>query len=174
VAVGQPTLRSVDSQRQSRAIEPRDTYPRRAFGVVRSGAASAHRHGLGCWSRRGRRTRQRCNRVPQELGTPCGSISTIIGPGGTAKPEGPRPQAAVVGPEWNEDRRRGVVSPSEAPTKRGETVRRESERSIVPLKLGNPTAGTQWRKGGAVSRSCWEETWPVHRDREPCQANNNS
>jgi RNA-directed DNA polymerase len=34
---------------------------------------------------------------------------------------------------------RGMVSPSEAQTKRGETVRRESERSIVPSKLGNLT-----------------------------------
>ena len=32
-----------------------------------------------------------------------------------------------------------MVSPSEAQTKRGEKVRRESERLIVPLKPGNPT-----------------------------------
>jgi hypothetical protein len=34
-----------------------------------------------------------------------------------------------------------VVSPSEVPTKRGEKVRRESERLIVPAKSGNPTRG---------------------------------
>src|SRR6266404_4858714 len=33
----------------------------------------------------------------------------------------------------------GVVSPSEAQTKRGEKVRRESERLIVPTKPGNST-----------------------------------
>src|SRR5437762_12336309 len=34
-----------------------------------------------------------------------------------------------------------MVSPSEAQTKRGEKVRRESERLIVPWKPGNPTRG---------------------------------
>src|SRR5260221_261132 len=58
---------------------------------------------------------------------------------GTAKPEGSRPQADVVGPEGSEHRRRGMVSPSEAQTKRGEKVRRESERLIVPTRRGNPT-----------------------------------
>src|SRR5207245_8043139 len=59
------------------------------------------------------------------------------GVGGTAAPEGPRPQADVVGPAWSEDRRRGMVSPSEALAKRGETVRRESQRLLVPSQPGN-------------------------------------
>jgi len=50
---------------------------------------------------------------------------------------------------------------------------RESERSIVPWKSGNPPAGTRWREGGAGLRNCWEETGPVHRNRTPCQRNNN-
>ena len=52
--------------------------PRVAFGVVMSGAASDHRRAWWLWSRRGPRTRQRHIRVPQELGTPCDSIRTIV------------------------------------------------------------------------------------------------
>jgi hypothetical protein len=42
---------------------------------------------------------------------------------------------------WTERRTQahGMVSPSEAPTKRGEKVRRESEHLIVPSKPGNPS-----------------------------------
>jgi len=41
-------LRSVDSQHQGRVIEPREHYPRRAFGFVSPRATSARRHGKAC------------------------------------------------------------------------------------------------------------------------------
>jgi len=65
-------LRSVDSQCQGRAIEPREQYPRRASVFVSPGAVPAHRSAAWCArSRRGRRTGPRHCRVPQEPGTPC-------------------------------------------------------------------------------------------------------
>src|SRR5260370_33177997 len=41
-------LRSGDSQHQGRVIEPREHYPRRAFGFVSPRATSARRHGKAC------------------------------------------------------------------------------------------------------------------------------
>jgi hypothetical protein len=86
------------------------------------------------------------------------------------KAPGPRPASGLDGA--NTGARRGIVTRST--TKRDETVRRESERPIVPLKPGNPPAGTRGREGGAGWRKHWRETWPVRRNREPCARNNNA
>jgi hypothetical protein len=63
--------RSVDSQCQGRAIEPREYYPLEPSSLTERGQ---HRHTVTARrvrSGRGRRTRRRHNRIPQELGTPC-------------------------------------------------------------------------------------------------------
>jgi hypothetical protein len=116
-------------------MEPREHHPRRAFVFNRTGAAPTH---LMAWcrrSRRGRRTRQRHRRVPQELGTPGGSLSTRTG---TGRPDpntpGPRPAS---GRRERRTQAHGRVPPREAHAKRGGMACRESERPIVPTRPGN-------------------------------------
>jgi hypothetical protein len=114
--VGQPTRRSVDSQCQSRANEPREQYPREPLTCLDPGAAPI-RPAILAWrlrSRRGRRTRHRYTRVPQELGTPQGSTSIYVGAEGQPNPKVPGPQPALPGLMGANTGSAGVVSPSEA------------------------------------------------------------
>jgi hypothetical protein len=167
---GGPVRRSVDRQCPSRAMEPRELYPRRASVFVSPGAASAHRHGLVCRSRRGRRTGQRHKRVPQELGTPCTLHDALPVGDRTQQPQAPR--FGVL------DRRRANRRRTSwyRQAKHNEARRdggRDSECSIVPLKSGNAPARTRGREGSTGSRHRWEATWPVLRNRIPCQRDNN-
>ena len=58
--------RSVNSQRRSRVIEPRNKDVAGAFVVMGARAASKSRYGEGCRSDRGQRAWQRHKRVPWE------------------------------------------------------------------------------------------------------------
>ena len=115
---------------QSRAMEPRDHHPRRAFVFNRTGAASTH---LMAWcrrSRRGRRTRHRhSGGSPRNLGRPAAPSRQELARGSQT----PIPQAPLPASGWRERRTQahGRVPPGEAQAKPGGMVRRESERLIV-------------------------------------------
>src|SRR4051794_28326682 len=65
-----------------------------------------------------------------------------------------------------------VVSPNE-----GNEVRREGRTGVgaphITTEAGEPSRGTRRRKGGAVSRNRWGETWRVHWNPWACPRNNN-
>ena len=152
--VGQPTRRSVDSQGQGRAIEPREYYPLEPSFLT---ARGQHRHtnrARGVRSGRGRRTRHRSTRVawePWETLIDSASISTGVG---VARPQSSWPQAGV-GPEWRDEHRRtGRYRRANDKEARREG-RRESERLIVPLGAGEPVRrgpcrGKGTPRGGTV------------------------
>jgi hypothetical protein len=100
------------------------------------GAAPARCHGQTCRSRRGPRPGHSCIRVAQEPGRPCGSILDKIWRG-AASPESSRPPGRRR--TWRDRRTQahGDGTANRRKTKGGRTVRRESERLIVPLKRGN-------------------------------------
>ena len=146
------TTRGEPSSLIERGPRRRTSWP----GVA--GPAGVEEHGVGT------------GRFPRNLGRPAAPSRQGLARGSQT----PIPQAP--GPASGRGERRtqahGRVLPGEAHAKPGGTVRRESERLIVPTRPGNSPAGTRRREGGAVSRNCWEETWPVRRDRNPCQRNN--
>ena len=100
VAVGRPTLRSVDSEVKGRVIEPRNYKPWGAF-VLDTGGGRVRQVALGptepAWSYRGRRARTMTTRVLQEPErprrfhrNPDGETGTdnSLAPGGTPRPRG--------------------------------------------------------------------------------------
>jgi hypothetical protein len=98
VAFPQGTLRSVDSEDRSRAIEPRECYPRETSLLYRRGPRwRTDRARCDC-SRRGRRTRQESRRVLQEPGSPGFSPVKPIWQG-AASDKAPGPPSASGGRE---------------------------------------------------------------------------
>jgi hypothetical protein len=66
-----------------------------------------------------------------------------------------------------------MVPPSE-----GNEVRRDGRQDVgvshSTVEAGERlSARTLGREGDTESRTCWEETWRVHRNSIPCQRNNN-
>jgi hypothetical protein len=167
---GQPIGRSVDSQCQGRAIEPREYYPPEPPFLT---ARGQHRHSArarGARSSRGRRTGHRHTRVPQELGTPWSSPREEVRPG--IPDTNPRPAAVRSGLPGAKRQTQRVVSPSEA--QRSAATGRQGIGAPHRYRGSRRTqpAGIRWREGGAGSRNRWRETWPVHRNRIPCSRNN--
>ena len=83
------------------------------------------------------------------------------------KAPGPRPASGLDGA--NTGARRGIATRST--TKRGETVRRESERPIVRWNSGDACARTRGTEGGASSRGRGRETRGGLRTSEACPRN---
>jgi hypothetical protein len=171
-AAPQGRRRSVDSQCSGRAIEPREQYPREPLACLVTGAVPIRRNGLADSVSPGSK-----NTASAHQGSP-GTWDALrlhldnVWRKGTANPKVSGPQAAVGGPAWSEHSRRGMVSPSEA--QRSAATRSAGNRSASWYRRGRGTqpAGTRWRDGGAELRNCWEETWPVLRNRIACQRNN--
>ena len=159
--MGQPTRRSVDSQCSGRAIEPREHYPREPSSWTARGPRRHHRYGLVVRSRRGRRTRHRHIRVPQELGTPCDSSRHQFG-AGAAGPRSPWPAGTRSGPAGAKHRRTAWYRQAKHKEARRDG-RRESERSHSTDEAGEPNprepgggkgapgCGTVGRKHGRCS-----------------------
>ena len=170
VAVGRPTLRSVDSEVKGRVIEPRNYKPSGAF-VLDTGGGRVRRVALGptgrVWSYRGRRARTMTTRVLQEperprrfhrnirMGRP--EPTTPWPPVGRPRPRGAKPRAK----RWYR-----LVKNS----KRVETGGGESERPVVSLKRGNHSSkGPRGEKGtpchdtvGGKHGECIETRGRVH------------
>src|SRR5262249_38143778 len=149
---------------------PREYYPREPSFLTPRGqhrpAAMARR----VRSRRGRRTRHRHIRVPQELGTPC-SLHELL-PGGEPDDQAPAHGLRVRDPcERTTDAPRGIATRST--TKRGETEAGNRSASYYRGSRRTQPAGIRWREGGAGLRNRWREAWPVRRNRTPCSRNNN-
>src|SRR5271157_2778837 len=146
VVMGQPILRSVDSQVKGRVIEPRKYKTRGAFAVDTSGGrvrqltvgplslpdpAGVEEHGQ--WPPgfpRNLRDPDVSIDIPdEETGT-----SDLLAPGGAPTTEGSKPRAK----RWY----RLVKNP-----KRAEMGGGESERPVVSLKRGNHPEGPRGEKG---------------------------
>jgi hypothetical protein len=146
---GRPSLRSVDSQVKGRVIEPRKRKRSGAFALDICGGRVG-RATLGPAERgrshRGRRAWAMANRVPQEPGRPR-RLHRNSGSGtGTSTPRCPGRALPADGSKQATQR---WYRQAKA-TKRGETDGGESERPVLPWKLGNHSKGTQRREGGAV------------------------
>lgn len=87
-------------------------------------------------------------KVPREPGRPHRFHRNLrLGNRNTNSPE---PPVARRRPTGANHRRTRWYRQAKA-TKQGETDDGESERLIVSVKRGNPSDGTPWREGGAVS-----------------------
>ena len=167
---GRPPLRSVDSESQCRAIEPRNLCSREPPLLTQAGAAPRRRNGLACIGPTGVQE--------QGVGTR-GSLGNLRDPAVSTddcrlgEPEYQLPDDPQLRPGWwgrTEDET--VVSPSE-----GNEVRRD-ERQGVGASHSTDEAGeldrrTPRREGDAVSNNRWRETWRVHRNPWTCPRNNN-
>src|SRR5262245_33248042 len=114
-------------------------------------------------SRRGRRTRQRHRRVPQELGTPGGSLSTTAGTG-WPDPNTPGPSAGVgPGGETNTGAREGTAPRSSCEARRdglagiGAPHSTDEAGELAPRGPGGgkgaPRRGTAGRKHGRYAET---------------------
>ena len=99
-------------------------------------------------SRRGRRTRHRHTKAPQELGRPWTSPGAIFRRGDRIT--NPRPAVVRSGPQGANDRRSTWYCQAKHNEARQEG-RRESHIFIVPAKQGSWTAGTLGREGRCSS-----------------------
>ena len=166
---GRPPLRSVDSESQCRATEPRNLLLAGATVVVTSGGRAEAPQWPGVLrSYRGPRTGRRDTRVAREPERPCRFRrdcrleSRLPTPGGSAAPV----------PSWRG--RTGdetTVSPSE-----GNEVRRDGRQGVGAshsnVEAGELDRRTPRSEGDAVSTDRWRETWRVHRNPWTCPRNN--
>ena len=170
MAVGRPTLRSVDSECESQAMEPRNWRDRRSpcrpnsWGRVESSATAR-----GIRSCRGQRTGQTHTRVPQEPGRPALSFRKVGLGVPNPKLPGPRPCIQGRGERTaggNERYRRGEDNEP------GGTEGQESERLGSTAEAGEPiSTGPGGGKRGVESSNRWRETWRRHRTPELCPRN---
>ena len=167
---GRPPLRSVDSESQCRAIEPRNLLLAGATVVDTSGGRAEAPQWPGVLrSYRGPRTGRRDTRVAREPERPCRLRRDCrLGVPAYQLQVDPQLCPELVGT----NRGRTMVSPSE-----GNEVRRD-ERQGVGAFHSNVEAGeldrrTPRSEGDAVSTDRWRETWRVHRNPWTCPRNNN-
>lgn len=106
---------------------------------------------------------------PRNLGGLAVSTDKIGGPETVTKFS--RPPVPVPGAEWERTRGTRDGTASRGP-KRGGKGGKESERLILPVKLGNLPQGTQWREGDAELRNCWRERCLGHRAQEEASQRN--
>lgn len=132
VASGRPSLRSVDSEREGRVIEPRneptqEPKPLRRWKATPTSRRVGQRpNGLCSWVRRGRRARH------AREGSP-GTWEILSSP-----------PMAVAPSEGNEATRDG---------------RQEVRAARSSDEAGEPTRGTQWSEGAAGLRNRTRERW---------------
>ena len=167
---GRPPLRSVDSESQCRAIEPRNLLLAGATVVDTSGGRAEAPQWPGVLrSYRGPRTGRRDTRVAREPERPCRFRrdcrleSRLPTPGGSAAPV----------PSW---RGRKEDETTESPNE-GNEVRRDGRQGVGAshsnVEAGELDRRTPRSEGDAVSTDRWRETWRVHRNPWTCPRNNN-
>ena len=172
VLPGQPDGRSVDSACQGRVIEPRN---HRSAGSLRcfhdggragplrrpdvTGPAGVGDQGVGT------------SGFPRNLGGPVVSIPKA----GVGLPDRKTPgsRAGVGREERYQSRRKEWYCQAKE-----NEARQEGRPDVGALhstvEPGEPTPWGAWGgKGASGSRNRWRETWPGHRNREPCPRNNN-
>lgn len=161
-------------KRRQRAHGPRDRVPKSCPSLGADtlpwveGRAPVAAIGLTTRGPPGSKTGARAQGLPRNLGDPVSSVDTHGA--GIAGPI-PCPPTRPAAPRTGENERQGDGT-SEQGNERGGTGGRESERCIVPRKLGNRPIGTQRRESGAVNCNHWRERWPELRLRAPSQRNN--
>ena len=149
VVVGRPTLRSVDSEVKGRVIEPRKLKTLGAFVVDISGGRVRRCY---TWSRRTRLILPGSKNTDNDHqgfpGTwePRSSPPTFSGSGtGIPTPRSPRPCVPAAGSK--SDAR--VVSPGDNEAWQEGRTGVGASHSIA--EAGEPSQGTPWRKGDAIS-----------------------
>ena len=146
VVVGRPILRSVDSERAGRVIEPRKLNSRGSRRRPKDGRQ--HRGAVnwpGAFGPAGVRERgMRTLGFPRNLGGPVVSVP-VRRPG--VRLETSRPLHAAPAGRGSEQGVQGRYRQAKE-TKRGGTDGRESECLVLLLKRGNPSQGTPRREGG--------------------------
>ena len=152
---GRPSLRSVDSECQGRAIEPRKIIAGVLALVRRGGRADTPQWpgvlGPAGVEEQGQGTRG----VPGNLGDP--SVSTDNSGSGARTTKAPMPSIARRRPLGANGPTQGWYRQAKA-TKCGERDGRESERPIVPTKRGNHSEGP----GGGKGAPCHETVGGKH------------
>jgi len=180
--VGRPTLRSVDSECESLAIEPRNPLGRgspcrpNSWGRVESPVRAR-----GIWSHRGPRTRQTHTRVPQEPGRPV-HLHREIGsevpnqnfqaPGWASRAEGSETLEAASGTVGQRKQARwegwaGVGASSQYRRSRGThlggTLWREGGRRVIEPLEGNmaeaSNSGTVFTQRQRIAELAHLQNW---------------
>jgi len=145
---GRPPLRSVDSESQCRAIEPRNLLLAGATVVDTSGGRAEAPQWPGVLrSYRGPRTGRRDMRVAREPERPCRFHRDC-------RPESRLTNSRLIHSSvpswWGRTGDEPMVSPSE-----GNEVRRDGRRGVGAshsiVEAGEPSRGTPWREGDAMS-----------------------
>ncbi len=137
VAMGRPIRQSVDSQCQSRVIEPRK-FIAVAFLVVRMGAVSARRKWPDVADPPGSQSRAKAHlRFPRNMGDP--AVSTSTDPGRRYRVTNSRPVGEHPARRERNDRGPPVVSPNEGKRSAARRAAGSRSASIVPTKPGNST-----------------------------------
>jgi hypothetical protein len=140
---GNCTGRSVNSESESRAIEPRKLDYRGSLRCGHSGGHADTSRWPGVFGPAGVEEQGKGTvGCPGTLGGPDCLPAALSGYGG--RNTIPRPAVWCPGPQGAKPQAHRRVSPSEGNEARREGYR-ESHSAIVPSKLGNSPRGTQWR-----------------------------